>query len=166
MANNRLTNNSVFIGDSIATFNSSTLPHTGALGSIVAKDGKVFQLVKFKSTSSTLAAGTPVCWQDFDDYVVSAEQDDILRSAPAGLALMAVTAGNYGFIQVRGPYATAVTEGTVVVAGATMVMGSTDGTLLKVTLGTAPTHPHFGIATAASSGSAVAIQLQCPSNGW
>jgi len=171
MANNRLLTNSLDISEDIATFNLATLPSPGMLGQVLVKNGKVYQCVLLKSTSITAAAGQPVCWSDFDDFTVSAEIDDVKRNFPAGLLLMAATAGRYCFIQVAGPYSTALFDGLTFSSGDVPIMSSTDGRLTRVAAGTAPTYIPFGAITS-SNGNAVGtlatgtgdVWLNCPRN--
>lgn len=151
-------------GTDVSTVNDTTPTYPGGVGMCFSKQGNDYQYVQFLSTTTTIAAGTPVMWNDYNDYIVSAKVADAKRNFPAGFALGAVTAGNYGWIQVGGPYATAVTTGGTFAAGDVAIMSATDGQLVAVTAGTAPTYIPMGIATAANVSSAVAIQITVPRN--
>lgn len=154
----------------VASVNDVTNPYPGQTGQFFSKNGCVYQLVQFYSGTTTIAAGTPVMWQDFDDFVVSAKVADSKRNFVAGLALGTVTAGSYGFIQVQGPYALAVQDGLTTASGDVLVMSASDGQLTKISAGTAPTYLPAGAATGSSTvvgslaSGTVAIQLSCPLN--
>lgn len=169
--NGRLFNVGTWIEGAVTTFNVTTLMEGGQLGQIWESNGCTYQIVLFKSTTGTIAAGTPVIWADFDDYVVSSTISDGKRNNIAGLALGTVTAGNYGVIQVAGPYALAVQDGLVTSAGDVLIMSATDGQLTRVAAGTAPTYLILGVATATATvtsstlaSGTVALQIRVPLN--
>jgi hypothetical protein len=145
--------------------NIGTLFVPGQLGQMYEKNGKKYQLVQFKSSSSTIANGCPVMWTDRANFVVSAKVSDSKRNEVAGVALGAITAGNYDFIQVRGNHSAVITGGGGGSAGDVYVMNSSDGTSVAVTAGTAPTYIPLGVAAAAESASAVSLDLCPPLNG-
>lgn len=161
---NRRANQPIWLEGSVTTFNVTTLFLPGQLGMVYTKDGITYQLVLVKSTSTAVVAGTPVLWQDFDDFVVSAKIADGFRGHPAGIAAGTITAGNYGFIIVDGP-GTAIT-GTGFAAGDSAVMNSTDGSLASVTAGTAPTYAVMGVTTAATVANTVVMYISPPHNSW
>ncbi len=165
---NRIQNQGLWIGAGLSSMDDTALYLKGQLGMVIIKPGgKAYQLVQFKSSSTTLAAGTPVLWTDPANFVVSAKIADGKRNQPAGAALLASTAGNYGFIQVAGPSDNALlTAGTGAANGDTLVMNSTDGTCLQVAAGTAPTYIVLANATAAESAATVAATIVAPHNGW
>src|SRR5688572_6976598 len=101
--NNRLANQGVWIGAGPGSEDVTSLYLPGQLGSVYISADKVYQLVQFKSTTSTVAANTALGWTDVDDFVVSAEADDWNKNLPAGVALGTQTASSYGWIQVAGP---------------------------------------------------------------
>lgn len=154
----------------LATVNDTTPTYPGQVGQVVSRNGCDYQYVQFKSTTSTIAAGTAVMWSDFDDYVVSGLVADAKRNYCAGVALGTVTAGNYGFIQISGPASVLFLQGssrggTDAAAGETAIFSATDGGVDRVAAGTAPTYLPVGVFTAASTGAAVAsIFLTVPRN--
>lgn len=171
MANNRLNNIGSWIGPGLTSFNESTLFTPGALGSFYEKDGKKYQLVKFDSSAVTVAANQALVWIDQDDFTVTNDISDVTGGPnfPAGVALSVVTAGNYGWIQVRGPVAAILTDaGDDITAGdALFVDPTTDGTVDSTALGTAPIYVPLAVATASDVDSldTVACILIAPLNG-
>lgn len=171
MASNKLNTGALFINEGVATFNVATLSLPGQLGMFYEKDGKKYQLVLLTAGAVAGAAGQAVWWHDFDDFVVNNDISDLTtaRNQPAGVVLGTVTAGNYCFIQVRGPYATVKTNADDdIAAGDTLIIAATtDGTVDSVAAGTASTYVPFGIATAADvdADDTVAAILTMPLNG-
>ena len=165
--NNRLTNQGVWIGAGPGTEDAVSLFVPGQLGMVYIALGKVYQFVRFVSTTATIAAGTPVVWQDEDDFVVSSAIADSTRNRPAGIALGTQTAAYYGWIQVGGPHSAVLqASGLDFASGDTLVYGTTDGRCIRVAAGTASTYIPVGIATAASTSTAVAAIVDVPHNGW
>lgn len=146
---------------------AAALAYSGQLGQIYCKNDCAFQLVLFHTGTTTIAAGAPVMWQDYDDFVVTAKVSDSKRNFIAGVALGTVTAGNYGFIQVAGPNAAVLDNGDDDIAsGDVVIMASTDGVVDSVAAGTAPTYIPLGVATAADidTSNTVAVQITVPLN--
>ena len=167
MANNRLAFQPAWIEAGTDDFNVTTLAFPGALGAVWTKDGKTYQIVKTHASTSAIAIGTPVGWQDFDDFVVTAEADDINRNLPAGVALDTVTAGNYCVIQVAGPHTAIIcANGSDAVAKDSLILGTTDGSVIRVAAGTASTYLPLAIATATCSANAIAGVIVAPHNSW
>ncbi len=89
-----------------------------------ALHGGKYMYVKFKAgTTQSNAKGQLVAWDDIDDFVVTPDPTTANLSRVAGVALNAVTKGNYGFIQVSGlatvkckAAVTTTTDGTIAVA--------------------------------------------------
>ena len=174
MASNRLSNQAVWIGPGVTSFNESTLFAGGQLGMFYEKDGKKYQLVKTDSSSNALAANDVVCWIDFDDFVVTNDVSDIsgteanAQSQPAGIALATVTIGNYAWIQVRGPVTIRTNQDDDIAAGDVLFAdGNEDGQCNSTAAGTAPIAIPLAIATAADDDTAdtVAAVLIVPLNG-
>lgn len=165
---NNLNRQGIWIGAGVTSMNDSALFLPGQLGMFFEKAGQKYQLVKFASTTGTIAAGTPVLWSDRDDFVVSSTVADSKRNEPAGIALGTVTAGNYGFIQVRGNHATVLTNGDDDIAqGDAVIMSSSDGVVDSTAAGTAATYNVFGYASAADvdANNTVAVNLTVALNG-
>lgn len=159
MASNRLNTGTLYTdAASFADTNIATLPYPGLLGQFFEKDGKKYQLVQFKATSSAIAAGATCMWTDRDSFVVSCTVADSNRNQVAGVAVGTVTAGNYGYIQVRGNATITLTGAAA--AGDTIVQSATNGQGVLVLAGTAPTHVALAVATAAGAG-----DLIVPLNG-
>lgn len=168
MASNRLKTQGLWLGAGVTSLNDSTLFLGGQLGMFYEKDDKKYQLVKFKSTSGTIAAGTPVMWQDRANFVVSSTVSDSKRNEIAGVALGTVTAGNFGFIQVRGNHTAVLTNGDDDIAqGDAVIMSSSDGVVDSTAAGTAPTYNVLGWASAADvdASNTVAVNLTVALNG-
>lgn len=154
MANRLNPFQALWVEGSIATFNASSLFAGGQLGMFVQQSGNVYQLVKVASGADTPAAGNVVWWTgDLNAFTVSQDISDDATGVyrPAGVLVFAVTAGNYGFIQVRGEYGTIKTDGGDDIASGDwlIVDPSVDGAVDSVAGGNACTHPPVGVATAA-----------------
>ncbi len=164
----RQINQGAYIGAGLGTMDEVTLSYPGQLGDVLVRNGIAYQLVQFKSTSTTIAAAAAVGWTDLDDFVVSAKASDWLgRNFPAGLALGTQTAGSYGWIQVNGP-GSARDDGGNAASGTSLILSATDGTVGNVAAGTASTYAPLAIATAAASGAGgtIACEVIAPHNCW
>lgn len=164
MASNRIKSQGLWLDAAVTSMDVTTLFLPGQLGQIYEKNGKAYQIVQFKSTTATIAAGTVVMWVDHANFIVSAKVSDIWRNAVAGVALLANTAGNYGFIQVRGSNLTVVSTGSIT-AGDLVVMSATDGTAAGVAAGTASTYIPLGICSVTAASNVVGVDLTVPLNG-
>lgn len=169
--NNRIGNSPIYFESAtFDAFNSSTLPPGTKVGQTFQKNGNVYQVVKMDSSAVTCAAGHAVAWIDWDDFVVTNDISDTIVNAPAGVALTAVTAGNYCVILVNGTYASVKTDaGDDISANDTLIMDpTTDGSVDSVAAGTAPTHIILGYATAADVDTldTVAAFICPPRNGF
>lgn len=152
------------------TSDSSTqLEELGILREHIDEDEghKVYKYVQIDASSAAIANGT-VCVTTGDLYfrkattVCDAAAD---RNQPIGVGIGTITAGNYGWLQVRGYHSAVKTNGDDDIAiGQALIVdaeGGTDGTCDSVAVGTAPTHKVIGWALAADvdASNTVAAQL-------
>lgn len=107
------------------------------------KGRKVYAYVKNAEASAALSAGQVVKWDDASSGAVkkASAAGDLL----AGVAIGAITAGNYGWVQVFG-LATVLTASSTA-AGDAVIASSTGGVGGRVAKGTAPTNQVLGWAT-------------------
>ncbi len=107
------------------------------------KGRKVYVYVKNAEASAALSAGQVVKWDDASSGAVkkASAAGDLL----AGVAIGAITAGNYGWVQVFG-LATVLTAASTA-AGDAVIAASTSGVGGRVAKGTEPTHQVLGWAT-------------------
>lgn len=109
---------------------------------------KVYVYVKNAEESAALSAGQVVKWDDVSAGEVkkASAAGDLL----AGVAIGAITAGNYGWVQVFG-LATVLTASGTAAGDAVIAASTTAGVGGKVTKGTAPTNQVLGWATDAQN---------------
>ena len=107
------------------------------------KGRKVYVYVKNAEESAALSAGEVVKWDNVSSGAVkkASAAGDLL----AGVAIGAITAGNYGWVQVFG-LATVKTAASTA-AGDAVIASSTGGVGGRVAKGTAPTNQVLGWAT-------------------
>lgn len=142
----RIKEQAVFLSEkgTFADFNEATLTYAGQLGAIARVGNKVYQLVKHADATGNGAATELVYWKDKAKYEITRTVTN-LRNRPAGVLLGAVTAGNHGFVQIGGIVSTkSETTGTPA-ADDVAVANSANNSVLKVAVGTAPTHVVVGI---------------------
>ena len=103
---------------------------------------KVYVYVKNAEALAALSAGEIVKWDNVSSGAVkkASAAGDLL----AGVAIGAITAGNYGWVQVFGLATVLTASGTA--AGDAVIVSSSAGVGGKVTKGTAPTHQLLGWA--------------------
>ena len=103
---------------------------------------KVYVYVKNAEESAALSAGQVVKWDDVSAGEVkkASAAGDLL----AGVAIGAITAGNYGWVQVFGLATVLTASGT---AAGDAVIASSGGVGGRVEKGTAPTNQVLGWAT-------------------
>ena len=114
--------------------------------------------IKYHASATAAAAlGTVLYWSDVDASVVT---DDISAAviasdpnAVAGVAVGALTAGQYGWMLVRGKTIVKTNGDDDITAGMTLI-GSGDGTCDSVASGTASTYKPIGHALAADDDTA------------
>ena len=166
---NRQQSQAVWIGAGLTSEDSTTPFLSGQVGMVLIKGDKVYQLVKFDSFVFTYADGKPLVWKDEATFVVTADYDDTTnnRNRPAGVALLASTAGNTGWIQVGGPHAGIFTKtAESAAAGDALVYDAADGQVIKTAAGTAPVCVPLAIATGAQATNATPGNIIVPHNGW
>lgn len=158
------------------SYNSSrTAPETQDMAGTIWHDIDVtlgvrkFKFVQANATSDNLVAGDVVVWTNNYATVVSSEQADSARNCLAGVAIGALTATKYGWIQTDGYHAGVKAKAAEVFAlGKQVVIDSTDKQAIVGTDGTAAGYPQIGTALADQAGGKVATLLHvgrsCPSS--
>lgn len=83
------------------------------------------------------------------------------QNAPAGIAIGALTAKYYGWIQTGGYVAGVAVSGvgTGAAVGESAILASTNGSISTLAAGTAPTHRPFGTVVYGATGSSCAVYL-------
>src|SRR5213593_4721456 len=112
MANNRLfTCQAIYLVAFGVSMNTSILQEPGNLGAFYEKDNKLYQLVQLLGTGSAVLAGEALCWAEISGQLQSGKASFIVTHSvastfnmPAGVAVASLTPGNYGLIQVKGPF--------------------------------------------------------------
>lgn len=109
---------------------------------------KTYQYVRSDS-SMTVAPfkGAVAWWSDSANYLVTTSATN--RGRVAGIFQNAITAGNYGFIQTKGPATVKFIDGVntdPTVAGLPVIPSATDGKADCLAAGTAPTYPALGVS--------------------
>lgn len=120
---------------------------------------KAYKYVLFGATG---VAGEAQAFTDLYHRAVSTTFTSLMNR-PAGVAVAAVTAAQYGLVQCHGYYATVKTNGDDdIAADDTVILGASGG-VNSVAAGTASTHKRLGIATTADVDAAntVAVFLDC-----
>lgn len=121
---------------------------------VLTGDRRRLKFVKNAAAGAALAAGD-LCWYDtashvsVDSRVASAVGD---LNGIAGIAIGAISAGNYGWILVRGQATLNLKAGVNAAEGSAIISSDTDVKVDSVAEGTAPTYKVVGFATAAASG--------------
>jgi len=138
--------------------------------------GGIYQYVQFKAASTTAPArGGLVVWNDRENFVVTPDVTATTVSQVAGVAINAVTKGQYGFIQIAGKASilfkgtttkTTPAIGDLVIIDATP--SNTGDVLADATTLTSPTAKlALGVAIAAPVGGAVStVSLNLPMAGF
>jgi hypothetical protein len=135
---------------------------------------KVYRYVKVHASSAAVANGTVVVYRPSEDAaaVLATAVDNkwtadtriaqATRNAVCGVGIGTITAGQYGWVQVRGYHSAVKTNGDDDIAeGDVLIHSGADGTVDSVTAGTAPTYLPIGVAVAAddNDNNTVAAQL-------
>jgi hypothetical protein len=146
------------IGHEVFTSNSATALHTpGEVVEVVTSTGlKRYKYVNYESgTGSIAAAAGNVAYfldgSDFDGYTVTSDVSDTVANMVAGVLQAAITDEYWGWVQTWGYYATVTTNGDDDIAVGQSIIGSGDGTVDSVAVGTAPTYRVVGWATNADT---------------
>jgi hypothetical protein len=107
---------------------------------------KRYQLVKTDSTMSVGPyAGATAWWTDRARYMVTTSASASSRNDVAGVFLRTWEhAGDYMCVQIGGPRIVKLVNGTVPVAGDTLIPSATDSKADVTAIGTAPTHVAMG----------------------
>lgn len=140
----------IFSQDVVTSCNEATASRT--LGQLFTDEstGYVYRYVQFKD-AVTYAAGQVVCWKVGTGLTsVTNDVSGAVGVIPAGICLRAMTENYYGFILVRGFYATIKTSGAddIAIGESLIAHATTDGTCDGVAAN-ATTTASFGIALAA-----------------
>ena len=112
---------------------------------------KTYQYVRTDS-SMTVAPfkGAVAWWADSSNYLVTTSSTN--RGRVAGIFQNAITLGNYGFIQTKGPATVKFVDGVAAdptAAGLIVVPSGTDGKADCLAAGTAATYPALGASASA-----------------
>lgn len=138
-----------------------------------ADDGlKAYKYVRYNNGTAnlTLANGDPCLYDDdgatFDGFEVFVDVSDTNRNLVAGVALGAITDGNYGWVQIKGFHSAVNTDGgdDIAVGDALIHDGTNDQDVDSVAAGTAPTNHVVGWAVGADvdASDTVPAYLVCP----
>lgn len=143
---------------------ASTMGRKFPLGTVRSVGGKSYVYVQLSASATGAAANGTVVFSTLSD--VNVVTDDISTTAQnmaRGVAIGAIAAGSYGWIQSWGSHSAVKTDGGDDIATGDAVIGdaSVDGVCDSVAAGTAPTNRVLGWATAADSDTAntVAVYL-------
>ncbi len=127
---------------------------------------KTYQYIRTDS-SMTVAPfkGAVAWWSDSANYLVTTSSTN--RGRPAGVFANAITLGNYGFIQTKGPGTVKFIDAATAVptaAGLIVIPSGTDGKADCLAAGTAATYPALGISVSAMDGglSEAVVELDVP----
>jgi hypothetical protein len=126
---------------------------------------RVYKYVQ-AAADTTVANGTCLGYSDVYHRVVSSDRTDTLPNNPAGAGIGAITAGYYGWIEVKGYHAALITDaGDDIAAGDILILHATgDGQCDRVAGGTDIMYVPLGTAVADDINAAdtVAAYLNCP----
>lgn len=182
---------SLYVGPfkSIESMNATTLYKPGELGGQIQLGPKSYQLVQLDSgATAATAAGAPVAgqlafWKNKASYIVTNDRAQAIypgnsnsRQAIAGVLVpitvggaagsACATPGNFCVVQQRGPHVGVYTNANSVTIGQNIVAdNAATAQGIAVAVGTAPTNPVVGIATAAN-GAVTANYTPATLGGW
>lgn len=141
--------------------NNATLAYPGQLGMRFtvkqptrsapgAEDGrdKSYQIIRTDSTMTVSPfRGAVAWWSDKTQYMVTTTVTTLGRGRIAGVFQNAITPGNYGCVQIKGPatvkFVDAVTAAPTV-AGLFVIPSATNGKADCLAAGSSPTYPVLG----------------------
>jgi hypothetical protein len=110
--------------------------------------------------------GAVAWWQDKTNYTVSTDPTALGRGRVAGIFQYAITAGNIGFIQTRGPATVKFIDAPTAAptaAGLIVIPSATAAKADCLAAGTAATYPSLGVSSEAVDGNMEAIvELDVP----
>ncbi len=150
------------------SMNVASLDHVGELGQEFDYNDRVYQLVQFDSSCSSVAANTLAYWASRAAYKVTNvaasgrlnSVDQSHRNNVAGIFRCAATASYYGCILKKGHNIYVNDTGSSSVAGDFLIcITATNPYAKQVTLGTAPGYQVIGVAVASSSGNKVLADI-------
>lgn len=166
----------VFTGNP-ATVNTSTLYKPGELGSRLVDTNKAWQLVQLDSGATAaspvgVVAATQVAfWKNKSTYTVT---NDLVQSGQAsggtadrnlvaGIFPLAVTAGNYCYVQQQGAATVlAASGGTWADAVVAIANSGTAADITSIAAGTAPTYIPLGVVRSGRASTTVTVDLNIP----
>lgn len=110
----------------------------------------IYRFVQLASGSANLVAGNLAMMPTINSLtsmtVVDSRNAQGARNMPAGFAIAALTAGNVGWLQIRGYHPGVTTDGSTFAIGDFLVPSGTDLQATKVAAATAPTYSVIGKA--------------------
>jgi hypothetical protein len=148
--------------------NEASLLHAGELGQEFDWNDRVYQVVQFGSSCSSVAANQLAFWQDRSTYKVTNVTTSALlnsvalshRNNLAGIFRCVATANYYGCILKKGHNIYVSDTGSSSVAGDILIAASAASPIAKnLTLGTAPTYQTIGVAVASSGSNKVLADI-------
>jgi len=143
--------------------NTPTLPYPGLLGTrffvtqpsraaVGAEAGRAkgYQLIKTDSTMSVAPfLGAVAWWSDKTQYLVTTTVTTLGRGRVAGVFQNAITPGNFGCVQIKGPATTKFVDAPTAnptVAGLFVIPSATNGKADCLAAGSAATYPPLGVS--------------------
>lgn len=127
---------------------------------VITSDGKLFQYINAKSAlSQGFVVGGDSSASGTATYTVSPTIARCAGNRAVGVAVGTISAGNYGWVQVKGRNNHVKTDGSVGVGG---IRWGTNKTAASASATTAVTKPLMGLSRKADSGSiATFVELDC-----
>lgn len=165
--------------------NESTLHYPGMLGKKMAltqphrtaagvEEGRIKEY-QFIHTDSSMTVtpfkGAVAWWANRALYQTTTDPTTLGRNRVAGIYQNAITAGNYGFVQTKGPatvkFIDAVNAANVTVEGNPVIPSATAGKADTTAIGTAATHTQIGVTASVLDGglSEAVVELDVPEAG-
>lgn len=146
--------------------NVTSLPYPGLLGTRFTQNqpsrtaagaeagrSKTYQLIRTDSTMSVAPySGAVAWWSDKTRYMVTTTVTTLGRGRVAGVFQNAITPGNYGCIQTRGPATVKFIDAVTSAPDATgklVIPSSTNGKADCLAAGSAATYPILGVSASA-----------------
>lgn len=166
-------NPTVFIPDGNPDdYNESTIRRAGDLGTRFPYDDRVYGVVKLDSgaTASTpigaVAANQLAYWKDRNNHIVTNDVrfSELNYTGVAGIFRLAVTAGNYCAVLVKGRAINVNITGTGFTAGDNVEANDSSpaADAKRIAKGSAVTTVKIGMSRAAEVGSAVSTDVDIP----